>query len=140
MKNDTKLERAKIFLPFDALKGLKEALREKEKILVDKKILSIEEKEKISKKLIQIKKGMIIKVIYFENNEYIELEGMVSLIDFVYKKIKIDTDDQIEYLKILNSLNEVKDVNAGFEFGATLQGFTAIEVGDIIETYALERI
>ena len=50
MKNDTKLERAKIFLPFDALKGLKEALREKEKILVDKKILSIEEKEKISKK------------------------------------------------------------------------------------------
>ena len=36
--------------------------------------------------------------------------------------------------------NEVKDVNAGFEFGATLQGFTAIEVGDIIETYALERI
>ena len=62
MKNDTKLERTKIFLPFDALKGLKEALREKEKILVDKKILSIEEKEKISKKLIQIKKGMIIKV------------------------------------------------------------------------------
>ena len=44
MQND---ERAKMFLPFDALKGLKEALREKEKILVDKKILSIEEKEKI---------------------------------------------------------------------------------------------
>ncbi|MBR2909498.1 MAG: translation initiation factor IF-2 [Clostridia bacterium] len=36
--------------------------------------------------------------------------------------------------------NEVKDVNAGFEFGATLQGFTDIQVGDIIETYALERI
>ena len=36
--------------------------------------------------------------------------------------------------------NEVKDVNAGFEFGATLQGFTDIMVGDILETYALERI
>ena len=67
MKNDTKLERAKIFLPFDALKGLKEALREKEKILVDKKILSIEEKEKISKKLIQIKKGMIIMLMFLLN-------------------------------------------------------------------------
>ena len=89
MKNNTKLDRAKIFLPFDALKGLREALREKERILVDKKILSIEEKEKISKKLIQIKKGMIIKVVYFENNEYIELEGMVSNIDFVYKKLII---------------------------------------------------
>ena len=89
MKNDTKLDRAKIFLPFDALKGLREALKEKERILVDKKVLSIEEKEKISRKLIQIKKGMIIKVVYFENNEYVELEGMVSNIDFVYKKLII---------------------------------------------------
>ncbi|MBQ7467010.1 MAG: translation initiation factor IF-2, partial [Clostridia bacterium] len=36
--------------------------------------------------------------------------------------------------------NEVKDVAAGFEFGATLAGFTDIQVGDIIETYAEERI
>lgn len=114
MKNDTKLERAKIFLPFDALKGLKEALREKEKILVDKKILSIEEKEKISKKLIQIKKGMIIKVIYFENNEYIELEGMVSLIDFVYKKIKI-VKKEIEFTDILDiQSDEIEEENNEF--------------------------
>lgn len=105
MKNNTKLERAKIFLPFDALKGLQEALREKEKILVDKKILSIEEKEKISKKLIQVKKGMIIKVIYYDNNEYIELEGMVSLIDFVYKKIKI-VKKEIEFSDILDIKSE----------------------------------
>ncbi len=36
--------------------------------------------------------------------------------------------------------NEVKDVAAGFEFGATLAGFTDIQIGDIIETYAEERI
>ena len=36
--------------------------------------------------------------------------------------------------------NEVKDVSAGFEFGATLSGFTDIQIGDIIETYAEERI
>ena len=36
--------------------------------------------------------------------------------------------------------NEVKEVNAGFEFGVTLQGFSDIEVGDIIEAYSLERI
>ena len=114
MKNNTKLDRAKIFLPFDALKGFKEALREKEKILVDKKILSIEEKEKISKKLIQIKKGMIIKVIYFENNEYIELEGMVSLIDFVYKKLKI-VKKEIEFTDILDiQSDEIKEENNEF--------------------------
>lgn len=93
MKNNEKLQRAKIFLPFDALKGFKEALREKEKILVDKKILSMEEKEKISDQIKQIQKGMVIKVIYFEKNEYIELEGMVSNIDYVYQKIKIVKKD-----------------------------------------------
>lgn len=36
--------------------------------------------------------------------------------------------------------NEAKEVNAGFEFGATLAGFTDIQVEDIIETYAQERI
>ena len=105
MKNKTKLERAKIFLPFDALKGFSEALREKEKILVDKKILSQEEKEKIANKLIQVKKGMIIKIIYFENNEYIELEGIVSNIDFVYKNLKI-VKKQIEFDCILDIKGE----------------------------------
>ena len=33
MKNDCYAERAKIFMPFDALKGFKEALKEKEKAI-----------------------------------------------------------------------------------------------------------
>ncbi len=105
MKNNanrnTKLERAKIFLPFDALKGFQEALREKEKILVDKKILSLEEKEKISNKLLQVKKGMIVKIIYFEDHEYIELEGMVSKIDYTYQLLKIVTKE-ISFTDILD--------------------------------------
>jgi hypothetical protein len=109
MKNNPKLERAKIFLPFDALKGFQEALREKEKILVDKKILSQEEKEKIANKLIQLKKGMIVKIIYFENHEYIELEGMISKIDLVYQKLKIVTKE-IQFTDILDiKSDEIKE-------------------------------
>jgi len=108
-KTNTKLERAKIFLPFDALKGFQEALREKEKILVDKKILSQEEKEKISNKLLQIKKGMIIKIVYFDNHEYIELEGMVSKIDLTYQTLKIVTKE-INFNDILNiKKKEIKE-------------------------------
>ena len=36
--------------------------------------------------------------------------------------------------------NEAKEVNAGFEFGATFAGFSDLEIGDIIETFAEERI
>lgn len=104
MKNN-KLDRAKIFLPFDALKGFKEELRKKEKILVEKKILSIEEKDKISKKITQIKKGVILKIIYYENNEYIEVEGMVSNIDMVYKTLTI-VSKKINFNDILDIKGE----------------------------------
>ena len=36
--------------------------------------------------------------------------------------------------------NEAKEVNAGFEFGATFTGFSDLEIGDIIETFAEVRI
>ena len=84
-----KADRAKLFIPFDALKGLKEALREKEKVLCEKKELTEEEIEEISFTLKQINKRDIVKVKYFASNEYLFLQGMVSSIDFTLKKIKV---------------------------------------------------
>ncbi|HHX78301.1 MAG TPA: YolD-like family protein [Acholeplasmataceae bacterium] len=89
MQNKKKVDRAKQFLPFDALKGFREALREKEKIIVSKIILSKEEAEILSKKILQIKKNEIITVIYYNDGSYIELEGMVSKVDFHYKSVTI---------------------------------------------------
>ncbi|MCI5938496.1 MAG: YolD-like family protein [Bacilli bacterium] len=109
MANRVKADRAKIFLPFDGLKGFKEALREKEKIKVAKKILSQEEKDNISYKLLQINKGNIIKIIYYEDGEYLEIEGMVSSIDYVFKTITI------VYKKIdFNNILEIKGENNDF--------------------------
>ena len=48
--------RAKQFMPFDALKGYKEAIKEKQKIVVRKKELSDDELELLSIKIKQIKK------------------------------------------------------------------------------------
>ena len=84
-----KADRAKQFIPFDALKGLKEALKEKEKIYVEKKELSEEEIVNITNVLKEVKKRDFVKVTYFCNDEYLALEGMVSLIDYTYKSIKI---------------------------------------------------
>lgn len=89
MANKEKAERAKIFLPFDALKGLREALREKEKVLVDKKQLAEDEVFALSQRLVQVKKGDIILVVYFENHEYIQLEGIVTKIDTTYQYLTI---------------------------------------------------
>lgn len=112
MANRVKADRAKIFLPFDGLKGFKEALKEKEKIIVPKKILSQDEKDIISYKLLQIRKEDIIKVVYYENDEYIETEGMVSNIDLEKKNLtivykKINFNDIIEIKGEYNDFNDL---------------------------------
>jgi len=70
--------RAKLFTPFDALKGFREALLEKERIIVPKIDLSEEMKESIDRKLHLIHITDIITVIYFNDGEYIKVTGMVS--------------------------------------------------------------
>lgn len=65
MANQQKADRAKLFLPFDALKGFREALAEKERIVVPKTELSEDRKEELDRLLHQIKPGDIITVVYF---------------------------------------------------------------------------
>lgn len=81
--------RAKQFVPFAAVKGYEEALRAKEKIVVEKIELSEERKEELDFILHQIKKNDIITIVYFYKGEYIQLEGMVSRLDKDARVIKI---------------------------------------------------
>ena len=82
-------DRAKQFMPFAALKGYEEALREKERIIVEKIELSEERKEELDGKLHMVHKNDIITVVYYEDGEYIQITGMVSRLDPTAKVIKI---------------------------------------------------
>lgn len=102
-------DRAKIFSPFAALKGYEEAVKNKEKIRVNKIELSDEEKELINQKLCLLKKGRIITVHYFHpdpgsdgsggtaEGEYLAITGALEKIDENFRtlviagqKIKLD--------------------------------------------------
>lgn len=82
-------DRAKQFMPFAALKGYEKALREKEKIKVEKRELSKEFEIELDYKLRNIKKGDIITVIYYKDQEYIKKSGMVYKIDSVCRCLYI---------------------------------------------------
>ncbi len=82
-------DRARQFLPFDALKGFKEAIKERQKVKVEKIELSDEMAVELSYKLNQVKKGMIIKVIHYDNEEYIETFGIVSEFNETFNYLKI---------------------------------------------------
>ncbi len=85
----TKEDRAKQFMPFAALKGHTEALRRKEKIVVQKMELSEEYQEELDRKLHEITKNDMITVIYYHQNEYLKLTGMVARIDETARILKI---------------------------------------------------
>ena len=97
----SKEDRAKQFMPFAALKGHWEALRKKEKIVVEKMELSDEYKEELDRKLRQVRKNDMITVVYYHQEEYLKLTGMVSRIDETARVLKIvntkiDFDDLYE--------------------------------------------
>lgn len=90
-------------MPFDALKGFREAIKEKEKIVVEKKELTEDDYNKLNEAFLKIKKGSIIRVIYYSKEEYLEYTGMVS-----------EVNESARYIKIVKekiSLDDIKEVN-----------------------------
>ncbi len=98
----TRAQRAQIFQSFDALKGFREILKEQEKIVVPKKILSEDDLAELDYKVHQIKVGMMIKVVYYDKGQYIQLEGRVA-------KINLDTK-MIQIVKTKLSLKELVNI------------------------------
>ena len=82
-------DRAKQFMPFSALKGLDEALRTKEKIVVPKVELSPEMAEELNYKMHLLEKGKVTTIIYFSSGEYVKVTGLVARIDQTSRVIQI---------------------------------------------------
>lgn len=84
-------ERAKQFMPFDALKGLQEELRirEERRTRVEKRTLSEEQIERISAVLVKLRQGSQVEITFYEKGHYLSLEGFISEIDCIYAYIKI---------------------------------------------------
>ena len=73
--------RAKQFMPFAALKGHSEALREMERIPAPRKEFSEEYQEELDRGLRQIRRNDAIRIVYYADGEYREVIGNVSGID-----------------------------------------------------------
>lgn len=93
--------RAKQFMPFDALTGFREALREKERISVEQRELSEEMKARLDEVLRGIGKGSMVTVEYFEAGEYVQVTGLVSAIDFCGRTLTV-VNQSISFEVILN--------------------------------------
>lgn len=82
-------DRAKQFMPFAALKGYEEALKSKERVVVDRKELSEERKQELDDVIYRINKQDIVTAVYYDKDEYLKVTGMVSKVDFDSRYIQI---------------------------------------------------
>lgn len=103
------VDRAKQFLAFDALSGLQQALREREEkhSRIEKIELAEDDKIAISNTINKIVKGNLVKVTFYLNGHYYELEDNVTKIMipfgyFVVGQTKISFDD-IYSIDLINS-------------------------------------
>ena len=99
-----KVARAKQFLPFDALKGLQEALREKEVEYEEKKELSEDTLNDLNDKFNQLDNGSFVRITFYKNGKYSEIKGRVTNIDYIKKKIQINKEYNINICDIVSIL------------------------------------
>ena len=82
--------RAKIFAPFDALKGFREALRAKERVTVPKRELAEDRLAELDSKVRQMKDGDAVLVTYYRDGEYLTLAATVKKIDIMARELVFD--------------------------------------------------
>ena len=95
------IDRAVQFMPFDALKGFREALEQVEKFCEDKKEFCDDYFDVLNQKINKLKINDKVLIKHYYELEYIETISVIKRIDKVYKKIYlvnsvIEFDDIIE--------------------------------------------
>jgi len=98
------LDRARQFMPFDALKGLQEALREKEKEVESRKELSEESLAELNEQLQRVKIGSSVDIEFYKNQKYVVKEGKITAIDVIKRNVILDESEIISFFDILRIL------------------------------------
>ncbi len=85
----TRLERAKQFLPFNALSGLQQELRRREIQYVEKKELSEEKRDELEEKLRNLSVGEYVIVTYYNNGKYNRLRGRMIYLNPLKRTLNV---------------------------------------------------
>lgn len=87
----SRARRAKQFQPFNALRGLYEAIAAKEKIPTPRRYLTEDMIAEIDKTLNSLRKGQIITVVYYGTDEqdYLQLTGPVIKVDPYWHSLQV---------------------------------------------------
>lgn len=99
-------DRARQFMPFAALKGYYDLIKEEQRTKEPPKEISEDEARIINKKLLALKKGKMVRITHYDKDSYITTEGMISSVNFDFKKLVV-VKTEIQFEDII----KIKEVN-----------------------------
>ena len=112
----TRARRAKQFMPFDALVGLRDAIAAKERITEPRRYLTDDAITEINDSLLELKKGQIMTVVYYGIYEqtYLQLTGAVTKVDPYWHSLQLGNVvlDFREIYKILTDISITAHTNS----------------------------
>lgn len=90
----TREQRAKQFMPFDAMKGLQEALRDREErhLRVERHEISEEDQEANSSVLTKLTNGAKVNISYYCHFHDVVRSGTITGINYAYRFLKMDDE------------------------------------------------
>lgn len=81
--------RAAQFMPFAALTGYYDLVREQERIVEPRHELTEEEAVALSRAIMQTKKGDLVRVTYYDRDGYVARTGIVSDIEVAFRRLHL---------------------------------------------------
>ena len=81
--------RAAQFMPFAALTGYYELVRQQERVVQPRHELTEEEALELSRTMAQVRRGDMVRVTYYDWDCYRTISGMVARIDPVYRRLQV---------------------------------------------------
>ena len=82
-------DRAAQFMPFAALTGYYDLVRERERVSEPRREPSEEEAARISAELSAVRKGQLVRVTHYERDAYVTTEGIVTSVDPAARELAV---------------------------------------------------
>lgn len=84
--------RAAQFMPFAALTGYYDLVREQERIVEPRHELTEEEAEELSRTIMQVRRGDLVRITYYDRGGYKTRAGVVNAIEPERRRLRLGTD------------------------------------------------
>ena len=82
-------DRAAQFMPFAALTGYYDLVRERERMTEPRREPSEEEAARISTELATVRRGQLVRVTHYDRDAYVTTEGIVTRVDPVARELTV---------------------------------------------------